>query len=118
MGGITGEGFSSPLLGKVFDLLLRRANEGLSTQLSALSGHLSGEEMDHLAYVVSQPESLAHSQQSIRDYISVIQREAHPGAVPDRRTPCCWRHRESIRKRKHIWRRNHEHQQECEPQDR
>ena len=76
MGGITGEGFSSPLLGKVFDLLLRRANEGLSTQLSALSGHLSGEEMDHLAYVVSQPESLAHSQQSIRDYISVIQREA------------------------------------------
>ena len=76
MGGITGEGFSAPLLGKVFDLLLRRANEGLSTQLSALSGHLSGEEMDHLAYVVSQPESLAHSQQSIRDYISVIQREA------------------------------------------
>ena len=70
------EEFSSPLLGKVFDLLLRRANEGLSTQLSALSGHLTGEEMDHLAYVVSQPESLAHSQQSIRDYISVIQREA------------------------------------------
>ena len=76
MGTLEGREFSSPLLGKVFDLLLRRANEGLSTQLSALSGHLTGEEMDHLAYVVSQPESLAHSQQSIRDYISVSQREA------------------------------------------
>ena len=54
--------------------LLRQT--GSLIESPACYGHLTGEEMDHLAYVVSQPESLAHSQQSIRDYISVIQREA------------------------------------------
>ena len=75
MEGLTGSEFSSPLLGKVFDLLRRRAEEGLSTHLAALAEDLTGEEMDHLAQVAAQPESTAHSDQSIRDYISVIRGE-------------------------------------------
>ena len=75
MEGLTGAEFSSPLLGKVFDLLRRRAEEGLSTHLAALAEDLTGEEMDHLAQVAAQPESTAHSDQSIRDYISVIRGE-------------------------------------------
>ena len=51
------EEFSSPLLGKAYALLLRRARDGLSTQLPLLAGELTGEEMDHLAYVAGQPES-------------------------------------------------------------
>ena len=41
----------------------------------ALAEDLTGEEMDHLAQVAAQPESTAHSDQSIRDYISVIRGE-------------------------------------------
>lgn len=47
--GLTGSEFSSPLLGRIFDLLRSRAAEGLSTQLPALAGALEPEEMAHLA---------------------------------------------------------------------
>lgn len=76
MDSLSGQSFSSPLMGKVFECLKRRSREGLSTQLSALAGQLEPEEMDHLAYVASQPESLANSHRSLCDYIAVIQREA------------------------------------------
>ena len=70
------EEFSSPLLGKAYALLLRRAEEGLSTQLSLLASELTGEEMDHLTQVASSPESMANSRQSLVDYIAVIRAEA------------------------------------------
>ena len=76
MDGLRGEEFSSPLLGKAYDLLRRRAEEGGHPQLAALAEQLTGEEMDHLAQVAAQPESVAHSSQSIGDYISVIRGEA------------------------------------------
>lgn len=75
MGGITGEEFSSPLLGRAFDCLRGRAGEGLSTQLAALAGVFTGEEMDHLAQVAAQPESVANSGRAIQDYISLIRGE-------------------------------------------
>ena len=70
------EDFSSPLLGKAYGLLFRRARDGLSTQLPLLAGELTGEEMNHLAYVAGQPESLANSRRSLADYIAVIRGEA------------------------------------------
>jgi DNA primase len=76
MGDMTGEEFSSPLLGKVFDLLRSRAQAGLTTHLAALAEDLTGEEMDHMAQVAAQPELVANSEQSIPDYISVIRSEA------------------------------------------
>lgn len=76
MKDLSGQEFSSPLLGRVFDLLRRRGEAGMSTQLAALAEDLAGEEMDHMAQVAAQPESVAHSDQSIRDYISVIRGEA------------------------------------------
>ncbi len=76
MSGVREEEFSSPLLGRAFGLLRRRAEEGLSTQLAGLAGELTGEEMDHLAQVADQPESTANSGQAIRDYISVIRGES------------------------------------------
>jgi len=68
--------FSSPVLGKIFSLLLNRYREGRSTQLAALAGALSGEEMNHLAGIMDQPEALAHGQQALQDYIEVIETEA------------------------------------------
>lgn len=73
---LTGAEFSSPLLGRAYDLLKARAEEGLSLQLAVLAEDLTSEEMDHLAQVVSQPESVANAQQAMADYIAVIRREA------------------------------------------
>jgi DNA primase len=76
MGDLTGAEFSSPLLGRVFELLRKRALAGANTQLAALAGDLNGEEMDHLAQVAAQPESVANAERSISDYISLIRGEA------------------------------------------
>ena len=76
MGDISSSQFSSPLLGKVFALLRSRAANHLSTQLSALTEELTPDEMDHMALVAAQPESVANSDQSIRDYTSIIRGEA------------------------------------------
>ena len=76
MDGLTGAEFSSPLLGRTFDLLRARAAEGLSVQLAGLAAELTREEMDHLAQVAAKPESVANARQSLRDYISVIRSEA------------------------------------------
>ena len=75
MEGITGEEFTSSLLGRAFDRLRGLAEEGLSTQLAVLAEGFSGEEMDHLAQVAAQPESVAHSGRAIEDYISLIRGE-------------------------------------------
>ena len=75
MGGITGEEFSSALLGRAFDRLSSRAREGLSTRLASLAEDFGREEMDHLAQVAAQPESVANSQKAIEDYISLIRSE-------------------------------------------
>ena len=75
MDGVTGADFSSPLLGRAFDGLSRRARDGLSVQLAALAEDFSGGEMDHLAQVAAQPESVANSGQAIADYISLIRGE-------------------------------------------
>ena len=46
-GKLTGEGFSVPLLGKVFDQLLQRHNQGLDIGVGVLTD-LNAEEMSHL----------------------------------------------------------------------
>ena len=76
MDGIQGEEFSSPLLGRAFDLLHRRGEEGLSTGLASLAEEFTPEEMSHLAQVAAKPEDTANSGQSIKDYIAIIRGEA------------------------------------------
>ena len=60
----------------IFDLLRQRSAQGLSLQLPLLAASLTEEEMSHLAQVVSQPQSLANSEQALRDYIAVIRKES------------------------------------------
>ena len=75
MDGVTGADFSSPLLGRAFDGLSRRARDGLSVQLAALTEEFTGEEMDHLAQIAIQPVAAGNTAQAIEDYISVIRGE-------------------------------------------
>ena len=74
--GLRSEEFSSPLLGKVFDLFSQQTQQGLSPSLAALAGQLTGEEMDHLSHIITQPESLANGRQALQDYIAIIRGEA------------------------------------------
>lgn len=85
--GLKPEQFSAPALAKIYGLLLRRHREGRSTQLAALAGELSPEEMNHLVSVMDQPESLAHSQQALRDYIEIIETEALKWSGTDQMDP-------------------------------
>ena len=73
---LAAEQFSSPLLAKVYQLLMERAKASLSTQLATLANDLNAQEMDHLTYVISQPESLANSHYTLSNYVSIVQEEA------------------------------------------
>ena len=67
------------VIGHVEELRLRR---GGATEIYTLGTSvglrtvLTGEEMDHMSRVLHQPESVAHSERSIADYISIIRGEA------------------------------------------
>ena len=76
MEGLSSSEFSSPLLGKVYDLIRTRLEEGSTPHLGAMAHELTGEEMDHMSRVLHQPESVAHCERSIADYISIIRGEA------------------------------------------
>ena len=75
-GALRPEQFSAPVLARIYALLCQRHREGRSTQLAALTGALTADEMSHLVRVMDQPEALAHSSQALRDYIEIIQTEA------------------------------------------
>ena len=70
--GLRSEEFSSPLLGKIYDALLRQYNEGRSPAVSLLSPLLEPEEMSHLTEFLQKPESLTHAAQAMTDYIATI----------------------------------------------
>lgn len=74
--GLTSGEFSSPLLGKTFDLILERLEHGASPWLATMTGDLTPEEMSHMTRVVDQPESTAHGARAMADYISMIRGEA------------------------------------------
>ena len=74
--GLREEDFSSPLLGKVFSLLRERWKSGRSVTPAALDGALEPAELDHIAAVVQQPQARNTAGDALRDYISIIRREA------------------------------------------
>lgn len=76
------EHFSSPLLGKAFRLLKDRHDRDLSVQLPALAGEFTSEEMSHLVEAADQPESMAHANRAMADYIKTIRAEARQRQEP------------------------------------
>lgn len=68
--------FSSPLLGRVFQLLLQARSQGREPSVAALAGQLSQEEMNHITAICQQPESLQNARQALADYIHIVQEEA------------------------------------------
>ncbi len=74
-GALEPEHFSAPLLGRVYGILRQRYREGHSIQLANLAGALTGEEMSWLVEIADKPESAAHSQEALADYIEIIETE-------------------------------------------
>ncbi len=74
--GLSSGEFSSPLLGKVYDLIMTRLEEGSVPHLAAMARELTGEEMDHMTRVLDQPGAVANRERALADYITIIRGEA------------------------------------------
>ena len=74
-GGLEPADFSSPHLGRIYAVLLRRLREGRSVQLGALEGELEPEEISLLAEILRQPASIANAAQALADCRAVLERE-------------------------------------------
>ncbi len=68
-GDLRPEDFSSPLLGKLYGLLL---NHDPPYSPAAFDDQLTGAEADHLAQLLQAPASLATGQRAMADYIEII----------------------------------------------
>ena len=99
-GDLTGEEFSSPLLGRAFDLLRPSGAGGPVHPAGRPGGELTGEEMDHLAQVAAQPEYTANGRQSIAGlHIGHPERGAR-GREAGTGTTCCWPHKRDYQEKK------------------
>jgi len=72
---IASDDFSSPFLGRAYEVILSRIRENKENTASTLAPHFSGEEMGQLMHLFSQPENLADAKRSLEDYIKKIQTE-------------------------------------------
>ena len=79
-GTLEPEQFSSPLLGRAFDLLRTRHREGLQVSLAALGEDFSQEELAHLSQVSQKKDELV-SEDAFRDYVQIIQDESTKAGV-------------------------------------
>lgn len=73
--GLTPESFSSPVLGKIYGVLVEHLDRGRSLQLGTLEGELEGEETTLLAEILGQPEALENGAAAMADYRSVLETE-------------------------------------------
>ena len=64
--------FSSPLLGRFYGELLRRAQAGERISLGVLAGQFTPEEMSHFTTVLAGTEDLSNADKALADYIQVI----------------------------------------------
>ncbi len=82
-GGLQQEDFSVPLLGRVYDQLLRRHNEGMEVSLGVLA-ELTPEEMSHVTGI-SQRQQGPVNEQAFRDCVRTIraQRQSTKVATDD-----------------------------------
>ncbi len=66
------ESFSSKELADIYTAVLERLRRGDSASAATLAPALSAEEMSLLVALLQKPENLSRSEQSLRDYITVI----------------------------------------------
>ncbi|MDE7261679.1 MAG: DNA primase [Oscillospiraceae bacterium] len=75
-GALDAEMFSSAFLGKMYQTLLDGWREGRAVTAASMAGLCTQEEMAHLTEVLQKPESAAHADRALGDYIRVIRNSA------------------------------------------
>ena len=70
--GLEPEHFSSPVLGKIYQVLRSRLQAGRPLQLGMLEGELEREEAELLAEILRQPEALENGTNAMADYRAMI----------------------------------------------
>ena len=82
---LTEDGFSSPLLGRLFTALWKQRQNGGSIRVGALDGQFTSDELGHLAGVLQKPESSDHAarERALRDYLGIIRDEAEKRAAAE-----------------------------------
>lgn len=79
------EEFSSPELGHIYTVLLRRLREGRDVSADVLGGELESGELSLLVNILQKPEALSNSAKAMSDYINRIRqrrRAAQDGDDP------------------------------------
>ena len=73
--GLEPDQFSSPYLGKIYEVLRRRIREGRALQLGMLEGELDRDEIELLAEILRQPEALENGKRAMADYRAILDTE-------------------------------------------
>ena len=73
--GLEPDQFSSPYLGKIYEVLRRRIREGRALQLGMLEGELDRDEIELLADILRQPEALENGKHAMADYRAILDTE-------------------------------------------
>ena len=73
--GLEPDQFSSPYLGKIYEVLRRRIREGRALQLGMLEGELDRDEIELLADILRQPEALENGKSAMADYRAILDTE-------------------------------------------
>ncbi len=73
--GLEPDQFSSPYLGKIYEVLRRRIREGRALQLGMLEGELDRDEIELLADILRHPEALENGKSAMADYRAILDTE-------------------------------------------
>ncbi|MDO4516910.1 MAG: DNA primase [Bacillota bacterium] len=65
--------FTSPHLGRIYEVLRRRLLEGQPLQVGMLEGELSREEVELLTRLMAEPESLENGKKAMADYRAILE---------------------------------------------
>lgn len=70
------EEFSSPVLGRMYSILLGKIAQGASINTASLSEELSQNEMSLLVSILQKPEILSNGKRTLRDYIEKMREQS------------------------------------------
>ena len=75
------EEFTSPMLGRLYGVLLEKSAQHSALSMAALSASFSAEEIDHITGILQVPEVLSNGPRALRDYINTIRMEQEAAAA-------------------------------------
>ena len=82
-GDLTSEDFTSPLLGKIFEMVRTRAAAGEDVTASSIAAMLNSDEASQFTALMQKPTSASNAIQALKDYIDKIKTEQLKSSAGD-----------------------------------